>query len=78
MRDDLQQYLATRDIQTLIHYPIPPHKQACYRKWNCRSFPLTELIAAEELSLPLSPELTEEEVKEVVETINEYGYAKNA
>lgn len=57
-RDDLQQFLSRQGVQTVIHYPIPPHKQACYREWNELSFPLTEQIAKQELSLPISPVLS--------------------
>lgn len=71
-RDELQKYLADNDIQTIIHYPIPPHKQECYKEWNERSYPLTELIASEELSLPMSPVLTDEEVNEVIRILNEW------
>lgn len=71
-RDELQQYLADNDIQTLIHYPIPPHKQACYRQWNDLSFPITEQIHRQELSLPISPILTSEEVTYIVETLNKW------
>lgn len=69
-RDELQRYLTEKGVQTIIHYPIPPHKQECYKEWNGLSFPVTERIHAEELSLPISPVMTEEEVKEVVEIIN--------
>lgn len=69
-RDELQKYLAYHGVQTLIHYPIPPHKQLCYKGWNNLSFPVTEKIHAEELSLPISPVMTDEEVKKVVEYIN--------
>ena len=69
-RDRLQQYLAQRDIQTIIHYPIPPHKQECYKEWNELTLPITEKIHNEELSLPMSPVMTEKEIKEVVEAIN--------
>ncbi len=71
-RDELQKYLSEQGIQTLIHYPIPPHKQACYAEWNSFSFPITELIHAQELSLPLSPVMTDKEVEKVVETINQF------
>jgi dTDP-4-amino-4,6-dideoxygalactose transaminase len=69
-RDKLQSYLAANDIQTLIHYPIPPHKQMAYAKWNSLSFPITEQIHNEVLSLPMSPVLESEEVKKLVETVN--------
>ncbi len=71
-RDDFQQYLKDNDIQTLIHYPIPPHKQECYKDWNGISLPVTENIHCQELSLPMSPCLTLEEAKYVVDVINKY------
>lgn len=71
-RDELQEYLKQNDIQTLIHYPIPPHKQECYKEWNNLSFPITEEIHNTILSLPISPVLTDEEVQKVVEVINAY------
>ena len=57
---------------TVIHYPIPPHKQECYREWNNLSFPITEKIHDEELSLPMGPAMTEEEMKFVVDVINRW------
>lgn len=71
-RNELQQYLKDRGIQTLIHYPIPPHKQQCFSSWNHLSFPITEKIHAEELSLPMSPVLSQEEVQYVVDMINQF------
>lgn len=71
-RNRLQVYLTGKDIQTIIHYPIPPHKQECYKEWNGLSFPITELIHNEELSLPISPVLTMDEVRTVVEAINAF------
>lgn len=68
-RDELQQYLSGHGVKTVIHYPIPPHKQACYREWNHLSFPLTEQIAAQELSLPMSPTMTLEDAEEVVSVV---------
>ena len=70
-RDVLQVYLSDHGVKTVIHYPIPPHKQACYREWNHLSFPLTEQIAAQELSLPMSPTMTLEETEEVVSVISQ-------
>lgn len=58
-RDRLQKYLAEAGIQTIIHYPIPPHKQECYKEWNSLVFPITETIHAEELSLPMSPVMSD-------------------
>lgn len=69
-RDSLQEYLTAKGIGTLIHYPIPPHKQECYKEWNTLSFPVTEKIHAEELSLPISPTLLDEQVKYVIDMIN--------
>ncbi|MBQ9659090.1 MAG: DegT/DnrJ/EryC1/StrS family aminotransferase [Clostridia bacterium] len=71
-RDALQQYLTENGVQTLIHYPIPPHKQECYKNWNTLSFPITERIHNEELSLPISPVMTIEEAKQVVELLNKF------
>lgn len=69
-RDELQQHLQTKGIQTLIHYPIPPHQQECYRLWKHLTMPVTEQLAKQELSLPLNPTMTEEEVSYVTNTIN--------
>lgn len=69
-RDKLQKYLTDNGVQTIIHYPIAPHKQECFREWNSRSFPVTEKIHAEELSLPVSPVLSDAEVHEVIRLIN--------
>ena len=71
-RDDFQQYLKNNGIQTLIHYPIPPHKQECYKEWNGISLPITEQIHNQELSLPISPVLTLAEAEEVVRVINRF------
>ena len=72
-RDELQQYLADNGVQTVIHYPIPPHKQECYREWNEQSYPITEQIHAEELSLPISPTLSMEQAAELVRVINAFA-----
>jgi len=69
-RDEFQQYLESRGIHTIIHYPIPPHKQECYSGWSTLSFPITERIHKEELSLPISPVLDECQVRYVIDTIN--------
>lgn len=75
-RDALHDYLAENGVGTVIHYPIAPHKQECYAKesWNTPqlSLPITEKIADEELSLPIGPAITMEEVKKVVELINRF------
>lgn len=65
-REQLQLELHQRGIETIIHYPIPPHKQHCYSEWNGLSLPITERIHREELSLPLNPIMTDEEVDMVI------------
>ena len=71
-RDKFQKYLQDNDIQTIIHYPTPPHKQGAYKEWNNLSFPISEEIHKTIISLPISPVMTIEEIKKVVEVINEY------
>jgi dTDP-4-amino-4,6-dideoxygalactose transaminase len=71
-RDELQSYLKENGIQTLIHYPIPPHKQECYKDWNDWSLPITEKIHREELSIPMSPVMNDKETREVVKNINSF------
>ena len=72
-RDRLQQYLAENGIQTLIHYPIPPHKQKAYAEMNEFSFPITEQIHNEVLSLPISPTMNEEEISSIENCLNAYN-----
>lgn len=69
-RDRLQKYLEEKGIQTLIHYPTAPHHQGAYQEWKELSFPITEQIHREVLSLPISPVLTNEEVQTIVEVLN--------
>lgn len=71
-RDELQEYLKENGIQTLIHYPIAPHKQECYKEWNNRSYPITEKIHAQELSIPMNQVVSMDEAAEVVRVINSY------
>ncbi|MDE6337894.1 MAG: DegT/DnrJ/EryC1/StrS family aminotransferase [Muribaculaceae bacterium] len=71
-RDELQTYLHNHGVQTLIHYPIPPHRQKAYKEWQDRSFPITEHIHRCELSLPISPVLTPSEVDTVITLINRF------
>ena len=71
-RDRFQKYLSDNGVQTIIHYPTPPHKQPAYAEWNHLSFPVTEQIHREIISLPMSPVMTDEEVKKVVEVVNVY------
>lgn len=72
-RDELQNYLNDRGIQTLIHYPIPPHKQVAYKEWNSLNFPISEKIHREVLSLPISGVMTIQEAEKVVLSINEFN-----
>ena len=71
-RASLQVYLQSKGIQTLIHYPIPPHKQQAYKEFNAYQLPVTEKIHNEVLSLPISQVMTDEEVGYVCEMINHY------
>lgn len=71
-RDALHDYLEQNGVGTVIHYPIAPHKQECYKEWNCMNLPITERIANEELSLPIGPAITLEEVATVVKLINDF------
>nr|WP_315156194.1 DegT/DnrJ/EryC1/StrS family aminotransferase [uncultured Flavobacterium sp.] len=71
-RAELQAYLLQHDIETAIHYPIPPHKQKALEKMNSLSFPITEKIHEEILSLPLHPALDDEEVCTIIKALNEY------
>lgn len=71
-REGLQKYLTEKEIGTNIHYPIPPHKQECYKEWNNMSFPVTEKIHQQELSLPMSPCLTDEQIQYVIDALNEW------
>ncbi len=72
-RDELQQHLHNHGIGTLIHYPIPPHKQVCYPEWNDLSLPITERISREELSLPCNQTLTDSEVEQVINAVNSFS-----
>lgn len=71
-REDLQKYLSENGVQTLIHYPIPPHKQKAYIYYNHLSFPITEKIHEEVLSLPISPVMEEYDITAVVKAINAF------
>lgn len=71
-RDRLQQHLSRNGIQTIIHYPIPPHKQPCYNEWHNLSLPITEKIHAQELSIPISPMMEEKDAMEVVRAVNQF------
>ena len=69
-RDELQQYLRENGVETQIHYPIPPHKQQCFKEWNLLSFPITEQIHSQELSIPCHQAMTKEEVDMIIDLLN--------
>ena len=71
-RDTLHDYLEKNGVGTIIHYPIAPHKQECYKEWNRMSLPIAEYIADHELSLPIGPTITSDEVDYVVDLINRF------
>lgn len=71
-RSRLIQYLAEKDIQTLVHYPVPPHKQQAYSEYSNLNLRLTEIIHAEVLSLPISQVISVEEAESVVKAINDF------
>lgn len=72
-RDELKTYLAANGIQTMVHYPIPPHKQNAYKEWNDRTYRLSERIHKEILSLPISPVMTKQQVERIIEIVNEFN-----
>ena len=72
-REKLQKYLLENGVQTLIHYPIPPHLQRAYSEWNNLSFPITEQIHTQELSLPLYQTMSIDDVKMISELINKFS-----
>jgi len=76
-RDDLQHYLTGKGIQTLIHYPIPPHKQLAYKTMNNLDYPITEITHNEVLSLPISQIIQYDEVDYIVQTLNSYNFYEN-
>lgn len=71
-RDDLATHLQKNGIQTLVHYPIPPHKQLAYKEWNGKSYPITEQIHREVLSLPMSQTMCESDVEQVISAVNSF------
>ena len=71
-RDELQAYLKENGVGTVIHYPIPPHKQECYKEWNNLCFPITEKIHDTELSLPIGPTISSEVVRQIISLINAF------
>ena len=73
-RDALQKYLAENGVQTLIHYPIPPHKQQAYEEWNDLSYPIAEKIHSEVLSLPIGPTLSNNDVNKIIQLCNNFKF----
>lgn len=71
-RDILQAYLRDCGIQTVIHYLVSRHRQKAYQEWDGKSYPITEAIHEQELSLPMSSVLTDEQVEYVVQTVNRW------
>ena len=71
-RNKFQEYLSNHNIQTLIHYPIPPHKQEAYKEYNDLTFEITEKIHEEVVSLPINSVLTMKQLSHIVDTINKY------
>ena len=74
LRDALQAHLHASGVQTQIHYPIPMHKQRAYAGWNPRKLPLAEALAAEVLSLPISPVMSDDEVDQVIQACNSFPH----
>lgn len=74
-RDALQAFLRDKGIGTMIHYPIPPHRQAAYREWNALSLPVTERIHREELSLPCNITMSDHDLETVAEAVNSFPLA---
>lgn len=72
-RDELQKYLTENGVQTLIHYPVPPHQQQAYKEWNSRSYPVTEGIHREVLSLPISPVLSMSDARKITVLCNDFS-----
>lgn len=71
-REKFSNYMSEKQISTMIHYPIPPHKQKAYKEYSSDSFPLTESIHEKIISIPMAPNLCESEVEKIIEAINGY------
>ena len=71
-RDELQRYLESNGVQTAIHYPIPPHRQECFKEWNALQLPITEHIHRCELSLPCHQAMKKEEADKIVSLLNSF------
>lgn len=74
LRDTFRDYLASEGIQTVVHYPIPPHKQQAYKALNNESFPISEAIHKNVISLPISPVMTNEEIHRVINVCNAFSH----
>ena len=75
-REALQKHLADQGVQTLIHYPIPPHQQQAYKEWNAHSYPISEMIHQQVMSLPMGPTITDEQVAAVIAACNSFKTEK--
>jgi len=71
-RDDLQAYLKQHGVETMVHYPIPPHRQVCYEGLTFPLLPIADHLASEVLSLPISPVMPDEEVEHVIRVLSKY------
>lgn len=71
-REKLQAHLQEQRIATLIHYPIPPHKQQAYKEWGQKSYPISETLHQQVLSLPISPVMVDEQVQKVIQACNDF------
>lgn len=71
-REDLIKHFGDNDVQALIHYPIPPHKQQAYSEWQDHSYPLTEMLHKTVISLPISPVMTDQHVRAVISACNSF------
>ena len=69
-RNKLQEFLTSKGVQTMIHYPIPPHKQKAFKEWNNKTYPITEKIHNEVLSFPISPVIDGNELDRIIENVN--------
>lgn len=73
-RDKLKAYLEQHGVTTVIHYPIPPHRQACYLEYLSQSLPIADMLAGEVLSLPMSPDLRDDELVEVARAAKRFNF----
>lgn len=73
-RDELQAFLRERGIQTMVHYPIPPHQQEAYHDWHARSYPITEQIHQQELSLPCNQTMSINDAQAIAQAVNDFKF----